>query len=165
MANETQFVTIKFGGGGKNYINHVYLGDNPSEAEVSAFFLDLEELTKNAPGDTVVATGGRVVSMTKTRQRILANQDILEVSDLETVNPHIMTGRLLLLDSIPVPPKTYTQPFILRGVNPEATQPPGFAAGAGQNYVTWVKEFLIKYARVRNDVPTGVTIVKDVLQH
>lgn len=165
MANETQFVTIKFGGGGKNYINHVFLGSNPSEAEVSAFFLDLENLTKNAEGDTVVATGGRVVSMTKPLQRILANQDVLEISDLETVNPHIITGRLLLLDTNPVPPKTFTQPFILKGVNPQATQPPGFASGAGQNYITWLKEFLIKYGRVKNVAPTGVTIVKDVLMH
>lgn len=165
MANETYYATVKFGGASKNFINHLFLGNAPSEIAVAAMVSDLEAMTPNLATDSVIDSGGKVVSVTKTLQRILANQDILEVQDLAAVNAHIITGRLLRLDNTFTPPKTFTQPFIMRGVNPAATAPPTFGTGPGSNYITWLKEFLIKYGRVGDEPPTGVTIVRDSLQH
>lgn len=165
MANETFYMTMKFGGSSKNFINHLFLGDAPADIAVAAAVTDLELLTRENEGDTVLASGARVVSVTRTIQRILANQDTLEVQDLAAVNPHVITGRLLRLDDTVTPNKTFTQPFIMRGVNPNATAPPLFSVAAGSNYITWLKEFLIKYARVNDVVPTGVAIVRDSLQH
>lgn len=165
MGDFTHFVTMKFSGADRNYINHLYLGSLPDQAAIDQAVSDLEDLT----GDTSLLLPGEakasVVSITKTLKRTVALEDIKEANDLVAVNPHIITGRLLQYDNVAVPPRTNTSPFIMRGVNPSATLPPGFSNAVGSNYLTWIKEFLIKYGKVFGQTATGVTIVKDVLQH
>lgn len=165
MGDQTHYATIKFAGGGRTFISHFNLGAAPNDAAVLAAVADLQLLTTNNEADPVEESGGHVVSVTQSIQRIMATEDVKEVQDLSVVNPHLLTGRMLWLDTTPTPNKTYTLPWILRGVNPAATAPPLFSTAPGSDYKTWVKEFLTKYARVRDNAPTSIIISKDTLMH
>lgn len=165
MGDQTHYVTTKFQGGGRTFISHLNLGATPSDVAVLAAITDFQLLTTNTQVEDVEVSGGHVVSVTQSIQRIMATEDIKEVQDLSIVNPHLMTGRLIFTDVGETPPKNYTLPWILRGVNPAATAPPTFSVAPGSNYETWVIEFLKKYARVRDNAPTTVIISKDTLMH
>lgn len=165
MGDRTYYFTTKFSGGGRTFISHFDLGPGATPAMIIAAATALEELTVAAPGDTVAQSGGHVVSVTETLQRLLATEDVKEVQDLATQNARLLTGRLVRLDSLVTPPKSYTLPWILKGVNPLATVPPLFDASPGSDYVTWVKEFLTKYSRVDDIAPTSVIVSRDTLMH
>lgn len=165
MGVSTYFVTVKFAAGGKNFINHLWLGAAPIQADLEAFNTALEELTVPNEGDPVATSGGHVISITKSLQRILAAENRLEVQDLAAVNCRLLTGRLERFDTPANPDQILTIPFILRGVNPAAIAPPLFDDPPGANYRNYCEEFLKKYTRVQGSAPTMVTIARDVLMH
>lgn len=152
---------IKFNTNGKTYFNSLPMADAASGTDLTDVVTDLEEMTQVASGGGSIATTGRVVGISEAVVDVRVSAQVLEVDDITDTNSRIVTGRMFRV----VGASTFTSPFILKGLDPNFTEPGSLTIPPPGDLDSMVNALMTKYGWVGSAAATGTIIAKRSFLH